>query len=148
MEDLLSAFNSPEIGVRVDAIERLARQPHEARPKLAAILLEPSSGTRARVWAMIALCQVGCDVGDEAEQALLRCVDDPQVTVRRSAIEVLGHLRVEAAISRIAAHLGDDEPVEEPWFDDDSTPSQAATRALEAIGSAEALALLTSRSDL
>jgi len=74
---------------------------------------------------------------------LIRCVDDPRVTVRRGAIEVLGHLRVEGAITRIAVHLGEHEAVEEAWFDDDSTPSQAATRALEAIGSTEALALLT-----
>lgn len=143
ISDLLSALNSPEIGVRVDAIEELARQPNEARPKLAAILVEPESGTLARVWAMIALCQIGCDVDDVAEQALVFCVDDPVVAVRRCAIDALGHLRVEAAVTRIAGRLGDHNAVEEAWFSDDSTPSQAARRALEAIGSPEALATLT-----
>jgi HEAT repeat protein len=141
--DLLSALNSPEIGVRVDTIEELARQPGDARPKLAAILVDPTAGIRARIWAMIALCQVGCDAGDVAERALVRCVDDPEAVVRRSAIDVLGHLRVATAARTIAAHLDDHDHVEEAWFEDDSTPSQAAKRALRTIGSPEALALLT-----
>jgi HEAT repeat protein len=140
--DLVSALNSPEIGVRVDTIEKLARQPIDARPKLAAILVEPTCGIRARVWAMIALCQVGCDAGDVAEQALVRCVNDPEAVVRRSAIDVLGHLRIGTAVPSIAAHLNDHDPIEEAWFEDHSTPSQAAKRALRTIGSPEALALL------
>lgn len=145
--ELVEALNAPGISARVDAIEKLARQPDDARPKLAAILVDVRSGTRARIWAMIALCQVGGDAGNVAVQALVRCVDDSEAAVRRSAIDVLGHLGVASAASRIAAHLSDHEAVKEGWFDDDSTPSQAAGRALKAIGTPEALALLAESGD-
>lgn len=139
--DVVGELSAPDIGVRLDAIAKLAKQPSDARAKLAAILLEPRSGTCARVWAMVALCTIRCDTGDVAEQALVHCVDDPDAAVRRTAIDTLGHLRLEAAASRIAAHLSDHDAVER-WFGDDSTPSQAARRALRAIRSPEALALL------
>jgi hypothetical protein len=50
---------------------------------------------------------------------------------------------VESAVPQLANLLADFEPIESAWFDDNSTPSQAAARALEAIASADALALLT-----
>src|SRR5262245_7364206 len=103
--DLLDELNSPEMEVRMDAIERLARQPSEARKQLAAVLGDPSSGTTARLWAMIALYTTGCDPGDAAERALINCVDDPEAAIRRNAISTLGLLRVETAVSRIAARL-------------------------------------------
>jgi hypothetical protein len=58
--DLVRALNASELQTRLDAIENLTHDPDDARQKLVAILAEPSFGVRARVWAMIALIQVGC----------------------------------------------------------------------------------------
>ncbi len=89
---------------------------------------------------MVALCQIGDDHEPDVSRALVHCLTDPEAIVRRSALETLGVLRVAWAVPQIAACLSDRTPIPEAWFDDDATPSQAARRALEAIGSPEAKA--------
>jgi hypothetical protein len=46
------------------------------------------------------------------------------------------------AVTEIASHLSDDQPIPEAWFNDTSTPAQAARRALQAIGTSAALEAL------
>jgi len=69
----------------------------------------------------------------------------PEAVVRRSAIETLGLLNVASAVPRIAHHLTDEATIPEAWFDDTSTPAQAARRALESIGTPPALEALRCR---
>jgi HEAT repeat protein len=140
--DLVRALNASELQTRLDAIENLTHDPDDARQKLVAILAEPSFGVRARVWAMIALIQVGCGTDHAVMNSLILCLDDHSAVVRRSAIDLLGHLKAHGAASKIAEHLNDNEPVEGAWFDDDATPGQAARRFLLVVDSPEAAALL------
>jgi len=59
-------------------------------------------------------------------------------------IETLGELKVDWAVAQIADHLTDHETIDGAWFDDDSTPSEAARCALESIGTPEAVRVLAS----
>jgi HEAT repeat protein len=140
--DLVKALASSDFEIRLRAIEELTRRPDEARRELAAILSDVSMAIHARVWAMIALLQVGCEADPSVVQSLMLCLDDPAPVVRRSAIEVVGHLKIEAAVEKVADHLSDHAPIESAWFDDESTPAQAARRSLLAIGSPDAISLL------
>jgi HEAT repeat protein len=140
--DLVKALASSDFEIRLRAIEELTRRPDDARRELAVILSDVSIGVHARVWAMIALLRVGCEADPSVVQSLMLCIDDAAPVVRRSAIEVVGHLKVEEAVGKVADHLSDHDPIESAWFDDDSTPAQAARRSLLAIGSPEAIALL------
>jgi hypothetical protein len=69
-------------------------------------------------------------------------LNDQAAIVRRSAIDLLGHLKAHGATSKVAEHLNDQEPVEGAWFDDESTPGQAARRFLLTVDSPEAAGLL------
>jgi HEAT repeat protein len=143
LQDLVTSLSSPDLMVRVAAIGESVRQPDAYRPVFAAILADVRLPVRPRVWTMIAVCQIQ-HVGEPAVlRGLLACLADVEPIVRRSAIETLGALRIEQAVPEIAAHLSDHAVIPEAWFDDQSTPSQAAKRALESIGSAEALRFLT-----
>jgi hypothetical protein len=44
----------------------------------------------------------------------------------------------------VPAHLDNNEDIVWAWFDDESAPAQAAKRALEAIGTPDALAIVAS----
>ena len=145
LHELVTSLSSPDITVRVTAIGESVRQPDAYRPVLATILADAQLAVRPRVWAMIAVCQSQHVAEPALLRGLLACLADAEPIVRRSAIETLEVLRVEEAVPEIAAHLSDHAPIPDAWFDDQSTPSQAAKRALESIGSAEALRLLTSK---
>ena len=122
----------------------LGQQPDTARPLLAALLVDPAASVRARVWAMLAVCQIKDDERGLASKAVARCANATEAIVRRSAIETLGVLKVEWAVALIADHLTDHEAIPEAWFDDDATPAQAARRALASIGTPEAMRVLAS----
>ncbi len=141
-QDLIASLAAPDVSVRVSAIASLAKDPDAARPRLVTLIQDDQAPAVARVWGMIALCQLPSDGAAAATDALLACLDAPEPIVRRSAIETLGRLGACAAVWRIADHLNDDAEVAEAWFDDDSTPAHAARRALESIGTPDALALL------
>jgi len=141
--ELQTALASPDISVRVDAVEELAQKPDVARPLVAALLLDPDVPVVARLWSMITICVIKDDDKATAANALVQSINAAEAIVRRCAIETLGELKIDWAVARIAEHLTDHEVVE-PWFDDDSTPSQAARRALESIGTSEAMRLLAS----
>jgi HEAT repeat protein len=145
--ELVAALSSADIMVRVEAIADFVRRPDGLRPALAAILVDAALPLRPRVWAMIALCQMGEREDVLVSQALVDCLTDPAPIIRRSALETLGVLRVHSAVRQIAGCLADHAPIPEAWFDDDATPSQAAKRALESIASPEAKAILASTPD-
>jgi HEAT repeat protein len=140
--DLVALLDSSDISVRVDAVGELVKQPEAARAALVEVLMDAATSTRTRIWAMIAVAQLD-DVRDPTvSHALVHCLRFPEAVVRRSAAEMLGFMKVESAVPHIATLLTDHEPIDSAWFDDDATPSLAAVRALEAIASSEALALL------
>jgi hypothetical protein len=56
-------------------------------------------------------------------------------------------MKVDWAVAQIADHLTDHEKVDGAWFDDDSTPSEAARCALESIGTSDAVRALASYPD-
>jgi len=140
--ELVKALGAADFETRLSAIEELTLEPEEARRKLVTILSDVRVDVHARIWSMIGLLMVEGETDDAAMQALIVCVDDATPVVRRSAIDLLGHLKVERAVAKIGEHLDDHEAIDSAWFDDDSTPAQAAQRALLAIGSRSARALL------
>lgn len=140
--DLISALASSDVAVRIDAIANLARQPDVARSLLAVSLTASGTSTLAKVWAMIALCHIRDDEAHAASTAVVQCLQDPDAVVRRSAIETLGALGASWTVTAIAAKLVDHASVPDAWFDDNSSPSQAAQRVLQSFGSPEALAAL------
>jgi hypothetical protein len=140
--ELRSALSSPDISVRMDAVERLTQKPDVARPLVVGLLLAPDTPVLARVWAMLTICLIKDDSRELAARALVEVMHAEGGIVRRCAIETLGDLEVAWAAAEIAAHLTDHEPIDGGWFDDSSTPSQAARRVLESIGTAEAVRLL------
>jgi len=142
MSELLAALGSPDISVRIETIASLAQQSYAARPALAALIADPVVPVLTRVWAMIAVCHVRDDDRELTSRAIVQSLSAAEAIVRRSALETLGTLQVGWAVARIADHLNDNEPIPEAWFDDSATPSQAARRALETIGTPEALELL------
>jgi len=145
--DLVAALSAPDVMVRVAAIGDIVREPEAARPVLATIVADSALPPRPRVWAMIAICQIGSGDASEISRELVGCLTDVSPLVRRSAIETLGILRVHSAVPQIAACLTDHASIPEAWFDDDATPSQAARRALASIASPEANAFLSSIPD-
>lgn len=140
--DVQSALASPDISVRLEAVVELARRPDVARPLLAALLVDPDAPVIARVWAMQAICLIKDDSQALAARALVQSLKAVEGIVRRCAIETLGELKADWAVAQIAEHLTDHETIDGAWFDDDSTPSEAARGALESIGTPEAVRLL------
>ena len=142
MPEHVAALGSPDISTRIEAIVGLTQQPDAARPALATLIADPDAPVIARVWAMIAICQIKDDARQLASRAIVSSLSAIEAIVRRSALETLGTLKVDWAVQQIADSLNDDEPIPEAWFDDGASPSQAARRALEAIGTPEALRIL------
>ena len=142
--DLRSALASSDISVRLGAVGELARKPDVARPLVAALLVDPDAPAIGRVWAMLTICLIKDDGRGLAARALVQSLNAVEGIVRRCAIEALGKLKVDWAVTQIAEHLTDHETIDGAWFDDDSTPSQAARCALESIGTPEAMRLLAS----
>jgi HEAT repeat protein len=142
--ELRAALASPDMAVRMDAVEQLTQKPDVARPLVVDLLLDPDTPVLGRVWAMITICVIKDDDQGIAARALVQSMNAAEGIVRRCAIEVLGELKADWAIAQIAEHLTDHELIDKGWFDDDSTPSQAARRALESMGTPEAASLLAS----
>jgi HEAT repeat protein len=143
-QELIAALSSPDVLVRVEAVRRFAEDPVAARPALSGVAMDPAAPMPARVWAMIAMCLIGDDDRGMLSHALSQCMSAREAILRRCAIETLGHLRVEAAVAQIARHLTDDEEIPEAWFDDESSPAEAARRALASIGTPAALSAISS----
>lgn len=142
--DLRSKLASPDISVRLEAVAELAREPDVARPLVAALLVDSDAPVIARVWAMLTICLIKDDSQGLAARALVQSLNAVEGIVRRCAIETLGKLKVDWAVAQIADHLTDHETIDGAWFDDDSTPSEAARCALETIGTPEAVKVLAS----
>jgi hypothetical protein len=140
--DQRAALASPDISVRLEAVAELARKPDVARPLVVALLVDPDTPVIARVWAMLTIYLIKDDSQGMAFRALVQSLDAVEGIVRRCAIEVLGELKADRAVAQIADHLTDHETIDGAWFEDDSTPSEAARRALESIGTPEALRVL------
>jgi HEAT repeat protein len=143
--DLATALASPDILARIDTVAEIVQAPDTFRSALVSITADPRSQLVARLWAMIAISQIGDDEHGLAARALIRNLSAPEPILRRSAIETLGLLRITSAVQQIAPHLCDDAAIPEAWFNDNSTPAQAAHRALESIGTPAALEALRSR---
>ena len=145
---LAAALSSPDIFARIETIAALVQDPNGSRPALVAVTNDPTIDVVARLWAMIAICQIGDDEHGLAARALIQNLSAPEAIIRRCAIETLGSLKVTSAIDLIAGHLTDHVAIPEAWFDDTSTPAEAAKRALEAIGTQGAIEALRSASRL
>ncbi len=141
-DEVLADLGASEIEKRVRAVARLAQDPEAARPALAALIADSLSKPMARVWAAIATSQILDDSNGSVAKALTIALDAHEAVVRWSALVALGSIKAESAVEKIANHLGDHEEIPEAWFEDDCKPSQAATKALEAIGTPLALSLL------
>jgi hypothetical protein len=142
--DLRSALASPDISVRLGAVAELARKPDVARPLVAALVVDPDAPVMARVWAILTICLIKDAGRGLAVRALVQSLNAVEGIVRRCAIEALGKLKVDWAVAQIGEHLTDNETIDRAWFDDDSTPAEAARCALESIGTPEAVRLLSS----
>jgi HEAT repeat protein len=143
--DLATALASPDILARIDTVATIVQDPSGSRPALASITIDPKTQLVARLWAMIAISQIGDDEHGLAATALIQNLSAPEPIIRRCAIETLGLLKVTSAAAQIAHHLGDGAAIPEAWFNDTSTPAQAAHRALESIGTPEAWEALRCR---
>jgi uncharacterized protein DUF6869/uncharacterized protein DUF4339 len=142
--DIRSALSSPDISSRLDAVVELTRAPDVARPGVAALVVAEDAPVLARVWAMLTICLIKDDSEGLAARALVQSATAAEGIVRRCAIDTLGYLKVDWAVAAIAEHLTDHETIDGGWFDDDSTPAEAARRALESIGTPDALRALAS----
>jgi HEAT repeat protein len=139
---LAAALADADIFVRMETIAALVRDPDGSRPVLVNIIGDPTTTVVARLWAMIAICHIGDDKDEHAARAVLGCLSANEAIVRRSAIETLGALKASSAVAPIAHHLTDEQLIPEAWFDDTSSPAQAARRALRSIGTPAALQAL------
>jgi HEAT repeat protein len=93
----------------------------------------PDASVAARVWAMIAIGQLGPSAASVAHDSLVRSLADESPTIRRVAIHTLGRLRDAEAAREIAKLLSDHASDPSAWFDDDCTVSQAAEETLRAL---------------
>lgn len=93
---------------------------------------------------MIAICQIGHGDAAEILRGIVESLTDASPIVRRSAVETLGILRVHSAVPQIAKCLTDHASIPDAWFDDDSTPAQAARCAcLDRIAGGQSLSAST-----
>jgi hypothetical protein len=136
---LFEDLGSPNIEKRVAAIAGLRENPTDSRTGLAALVVDPAASEIARVWAAIAIAQIGDDVDRCTSAALIGALASSAPAVRWSSLHALGQLHAEHAVPAIANCLHDDSEVVGAWFDDDCRVSQAAQAALREIGTSEAL---------
>jgi len=130
----LAALGSDSIDDRARAVAELRDCGMDALPDLVDLLGSPDASIAARVWAMIAIGQLGPSATSAAHASLVRSLADESPTVRRAAIRAMGQLRDVAASREIAKLISDHTLDPSAWFDDDCTVSQAAEETLRALG--------------
>jgi HEAT repeat protein len=103
-----------------------------------AVLRDSEQPKRSRAWALQALSLFQATHAEFVASAAIAALRDSYAGVRANALAILGRLRQADAVKPISALLTDMEVDPTAW-DDRSTVAEAAARALQAIGTAEAL---------
>ena len=110
-----------------------AEQGAAIAPSLGAVLEHAGAGMHAKVWAMMAIAQLGPGVKEAVHDVLLACLSDESPTVRRYAVRTLAALHDRSARDAIARLLSDQTLDPSAWWDDDVTVADAARAALAAL---------------
>ena len=103
-----------------------------------AVLRDSGQPKRSRAWALQALSLFQATHAEFVASAAIAALRDSYAGVRANALVILGRLRQADAVKPISALLTDMEVDPTAW-DERSTIADAAARALQAIGTSEAL---------
>lgn len=106
------------------------------------MLQDDQESVIARIWAVNTLSQLGDLLGSGAREASLSAAKSSHPAVRRAALSLLGTLRDPSTVSFIAQFLHDTATDSSAWFEDHSTVSHTAERALAGFDTDEARSCL------
>ena len=102
------------------------------------VLRDSEQPKRSRAWALQVLSLFQATDGEFVASAAIAALRDSYAGVRANALVILGTLRQADAVKPISALLSDTE-TDPTALDERSTIADAAARALQAIGTSEAL---------
>ena len=103
-----------------------------------AVLRDSGQPKRSRTWALQVLAQFQATHAEFVAAAAIAALRDSYAGIRANALAILASLRQADAVKPISALLTDMDIDPTAW-DDTSTIADAAVRALQAIGTSEAL---------
>lgn len=139
------SISSFEADLRSGEVERCSQAVRDASDLgwpaamiASAVLRDPGQPKRSRAWALQVLSLFQATHAEFVASAAIAALRDSYAGVRANALAILGTLRQADAVKAISALLSDTE-TDPTALDERLTIADAAARALQAIGTSEAL---------